>query len=329
MNPQETRRQSCRILLVEHNPFGISGGDQISQPVGTASAETLPLGSSTNPASHPRTISFRMDVAHQRLDGEIMVRQAMTEGAPYALVLFHAWDIGAESIETIRRLRASDPELQIIFQREGEAPAPPEIVRHLVQTDRVSILDPGYSPTRAWDLVEFLCQQWLLRQEMLRAVAGQSDRRSPASPILKEAPASKLGPSPVILLGEDSPINQRLAKAQFEKLGYEVDIASNGREVLEAMSRRSYPLVFIDGRMPEMGGCETTIEIRRREQSRAGEAESEGNRTYIIAMTASSLPADRERYYAAGIDDYLSKPVLLEDLEAALKRWRHRIGVQD
>ncbi len=329
MNPRETRRPSCRILLVEHNPFGLPGEDPVYQPVGAATADPLPMGSPTNPASPPRTISFRMDVAHQRLDGEIMVRQAMTEGTPYALVLFHAWDIGAESIETIRRLRASDPELQIIFQREGEAPASQEILRHLVETDRVSVLDPGYSPNRAWDLVEFLCQQWLLRQDMLRAAASCSDRRSSASPTLKEVPASNLKSTPVILLGEDSPINQRLAKAQFERLGYQVDIASNGREVLDAMSRRPYPLVFIDGRMPEMGGCETTIEIRRREQSRSRDADSEVDRTYIIAMTASSLPADRERYYAAGIDAYLSKPVLLEDLEAALKRWQHRIGVHD
>ena len=327
MNPQETRRQTCRILLVEHNPFGLPGGDPISPPSSPRQGDPLPASATSNHSM--RKLAFRMDVAHQRLDGEVMVRQAMTEGTPYALVLFHAWDIGAESIETIRRLRANDPELQIIFQREGEAPVPPEILRHLVETDRVSVLDPGYSPARAWDLVEFLCQQWLLRQDMLRAVPGRSDRRNPTSPNSAAVPGQIPKTGPVILLGEDSPINQRLAKAQFERLGYQVDIASNGREVLEAMGRRPYPLVFIDGRMPEMGGCETTMEIRRREQSRAREADAQGERAYIIAMTASSLPADRERYFAAGIDDYLSKPVLLEDLEAALKRWKHRVGAQD
>jgi CheY-like chemotaxis protein len=141
------------------------------------------------------------------------------------------------------------------------------------------------------------------------------------------APRQASGAAPIILLGEDSPINQRLAKAQFERLGYQVDIASNGREVLDAMSRRTYPLIFIDGRMPEMGGCETTVEIRRREQTRAQGSDAPTERSYIIAMTASSLPADRDRYFAAGIDDYLSKPVLLEDLEAALKRWKQRIGI--
>jgi CheY-like chemotaxis protein len=316
MTSLETRRQTCRILLVEHNPFGLSGGDPICPPATRGPGDPLPGVS--DPTPPVRKLAFRMDVAHQRLDGEVMVRQAMTAGAPYALVLFHAWDIGAESIETIRRLRANDPELQIIFQREGAAPVPPEILRHLVETDRVSVLDPGYSPARAWDLVEFLCQQWLLRQELLRATTGRPTRGTAVS--------QNAATAPVILLGEDSPINQRLAKAQFERLGYQVDIASNGREVLEAMSRRPYPLIFIDGRMPEMGGCETTMEIRRREQSRAREVEAAGERAYIIAMTASSLPADRERYFAAGIDDYLSKPVLLEDLEAALKRWKHRVG---
>ncbi len=322
MSPQEPRRQSCRILLVEHNPFGLPGREPMAPPALPGHGDPLPAAS--NPTQSTRKLSFRMDVAHQRLDGEVMVRQAMTEGTPYALVLFHAWDIGPESIETLRRLRANDPELQIIFQREGEAPVPPEILRHLVETDRVSVLDPGFSPARAWDLVEFLCQQWLLRQELLRTAPDRSDRRVPVSNSTP-APGQSAGTAPVILLGEDSPINQRLAKAQFERLGYQVDIASNGREVLEAMSRRPYPLVFIDGRMPEMGGCETTMEIRRREQARTEESE----RAYIIAMTASSLPADRERYFAAGIDDYLSKPVLLEDLEAALKRWKHRVGTRD
>lgn len=327
MNSQETRRQTCRILLVEHNPFGLPGGDPISPPAPRVQGDPLPTASGlTHPA---RKLAFRMDVAHQRLDGEVMVRQAMIEGAPYALVLFHAWDIGAESIETIRRLRANDPELQIIFQREGEAPVPQEILRHLVETDRVSVLEPGYSPARAWDLVEFLCQQWLLRRDLLRTAPSHSGRGASASPSPSTGPVRVAKTGPVILLGEDNPINQRLAKAQFERLGYQVDIASNGREVLNAMSRRSYPLVFIDGRMPEMGGCETTIEIRRREQSPARNGDTPGNRAYIIAMTASSLPADRERYFAAGIDDYLSKPVLLEDLEAALKRWKHRTTVQD
>lgn len=322
MNPEEPRRQSCRILLVEHNPFGLTERDPIAPP--STSEPGNPLPAASLPSQPARRLSFRMDVAHQRLDGEVMVRQAMAEGTPYALVLFHAWDIGPESIETLRRLRANDPELQIIFQREGDAPVPAEILRHLVETDRVSVLDPGFSPARAWDLVEFLCQQWLLRQELLRLAPGGSDRRSTVSDSTP-APGQSTGTAPVILLGEDSPINQRLAKAQFERLGYQVDIASNGREVLEAMSRRPYPLVFIDGRMPEMGGCETTMEIRRREQARSQESE----KAYIVAMTASSLPADRERYFAAGIDDYLSKPVLLEDLEAALKRWKHRTGIRD
>ena len=325
MNPQENRRQTCRILLVEHNPSGLPGGDPISPPGTQGQGDPLP--SAPGVSQPARKLSFRMDVAHQRLDGEVMVRQAMTEGAPYALVLFHAWDIGAESIETIRRLRANDPELQIIFQREGRAPVPQEILRHLVETDRVSVLDPDYSPARAWDLVEFLCQQWLLRQDLLRSATTRSTGGTAASPSASAIPGHSKT-APVILLGEDSPINQRLAKAQFERLGYQVDIASNGLEVLDAMSRRPYPLVFIDGRMPEMGGCETTMEIRRREQSQALEGDAGGDRAYIIAMTASSLPADRERYFAAGIDDYLSKPVLLEDLEAALKRWKHRTGAQ-
>lgn len=124
-----------------------------------------------------------------------------------------------------------------------------------------------------------------------------------------------------ILLAEDNPVNQKLAVAQLQKLGYPVQAVSNGREVIEALGREPYDIVLMDGRMPEMNGCETTLEIRRLENANDGCLPGQPRPLYIIALTASALHGDRERYLTAGINDYLSKPVQLKELDAALSRW--------
>jgi len=116
-----------------------------------------------------------------------------------------------------------------------------------------------------------------------------------------------------VLVAEDNPINREVATAMLDEIGFEWDIAGTGVEVLEALARRRYDAVLMDGQMPEVDGYEATQELRRRE---AG-----GRRTPVIAMTAHALAGDRERCLAAGMDDYLSKPVYLNDLRAVLERW--------
>jgi PAS domain S-box-containing protein len=117
-----------------------------------------------------------------------------------------------------------------------------------------------------------------------------------------------------ILLAEDNKVNQKVALIMLEKLGYQVDVAHNGVEVLEAIEARPYDVILMDVQMPEMDGLEATRKIRSLQNS--------NNKIAIIAMTANAMKGDDLKCLEAGMDDYLSKPLRLENLVRALKNCR-------
>jgi two-component system sensor histidine kinase/response regulator len=122
-----------------------------------------------------------------------------------------------------------------------------------------------------------------------------------------------------ILLAEDNAINRKLAVRLLEKFGCEVDVASNGKEAIDMWSRRPpYDVILMDCQMPEMDGYEATTEIRQREARCDGSADQ---RTPIVAITASAMADDLKKCLAAGMDDFISKPVKIENLRHTLERW--------
>ena len=116
-------------------------------------------------------------------------------------------------------------------------------------------------------------------------------------------------------------MNQKVALALLKKLGCSADAVASGSEVLEALQRIPYMLIFMDCQMPEMDGLEATRLIRKRELT-TGQACPWPSPVHIIALTANAMQGDREKCLAVGMDDYISKPLRIGDLQAALERWQ-------
>lgn len=143
-------------------------------------------------------------------------------------------------------------------------------------------------------------------------VAAEAPVRNRAQPEPPARPATRSRPDARVLIVEDNEINHAVAKALLGKQGLQSAIAHSGREAVEMAVSRDYAAILMDCQMPELDGYEATRLIRAAEGAR---------RVPIIALTAHSMPGDRERCLAAGMDDYLSKPVRAEQLEMAIDRW--------
>ena len=163
-------------------------------------------------------------------------------------------------------------------------------------------------PARQSRLLEVLAESWAAR-------LNQSPTQFLTLPVMHApAPQRKIRQvAPRTLVVDDGTTNQKVGRLMLESLGCRVDVAANGKEALQMLNLLPYDAVFMDCEMPEMDGYEATAEIRRLQNGKP--------RLPIIAMTAKAINGDRERCLAAGMDDYISKPVRLEDLEAALQRW--------
>jgi CheY-like chemotaxis protein len=119
-----------------------------------------------------------------------------------------------------------------------------------------------------------------------------------------------------VLVAEDNAVNQRVVICMLETAGCRVDVVANGREAVDAIARLPYDLVFMDCQMPEMDGYEASRAIRAAERGHAS-----GRRVPIVALTANALQGDREHCLAAGMDDYLAKPITKDAFAASLRRW--------
>jgi len=230
-----------------------------------------------------------------------MLRDAAGAGAPHALALIGLQVGGMDCRELGRRIR-SDPAIA--------STARVLLTSVPRRREAAGLLEEGFDacltkPVKQAHLFECIATVLGIRQPGETEGAGAVAR--PGHP-----PGEPVRGRFRVLLVEDNIVNQKVAARMLEKAGYRVDVAANGKEGVEAVSRIPCDLVLMDCQMPEMDGFEAAGEIRRRETG--------GHRTPIIAMTANAMKGDRERCLEAGMDDYLSKPVTPSELREVLAR---------
>ncbi|MDX6385536.1 MAG: two-component system, sensor histidine kinase and response regulator [Blastocatellia bacterium] len=210
-----------------------------------------------------------------------------------------------ESLEEIRVLIVDDNATDQV--RSGNRPDPPGAADYGRRTWR-------WHPRprrRHRGLSQQTCAQSQLF-DCLTSVMSTADEQGTTTTLVTKhtlVEAKKMS-TKLILLAEDNLINQKVATRQLQKLGYRPDVVANGKEAIEALGSIHYDLVFMDCQMPEMDGYEATAEIRRREAN--------SKHTPIVAMTAHAMEGDREKCIAAGMDDYITKPVKVEELSRVL-----------
>ena len=261
-----------------------------------------------------RTILIHQTASWKMIPSEVedgnraleLLRAAAAQHEPYDIVLMDTYMPGITGFELARAIKG-DPSIAAVplvlmtsFGQRGDGQVAREIgvAAYLTKPVRESQL--------------FDCLVTVLDRSGVMSI--QSNAATPAKRVTRYALKERETMSrKLILVAEDNIVNQLVAARQLEKIGYRADVVANGLEAVEALTRIPYDLVLMDCQMPEMDGYEATAAIRLRE--------GQSKHTPIIAMTANAMEDERGKCLAAGMNDYVSKPVKFEELHAVLARW--------
>ncbi len=239
-----------------------------------------------------------------------LLNDALDEGRPFETLILDLELEGANGLElaqTIHHHRRLPPIRLIMLLPWGESLNEDEAAA-------VGIYSCLFKPIRIQKLINRLC-----------GCPDAPDEKTTQRPAI--APSSSLRHLRV-LIAEDSPVNQKVATAQLLKFGCKADIACDGIEALEALEKHAYDVILMDCQMPRMDGYTATQKIRDWEAGIDGKECSWQSPIHIIAMTAHAMEGDRERCLEAGMNDYVSKPVRIKELQAALGRWNRPLAKQ-
>jgi two-component system sensor histidine kinase/response regulator len=239
---------------------------------------------------------MRGDIASTGPEAIDCLRTAAKERDPYLLAIIDSEMPSMDGWALAREIKAepeiADTEL-ILLAGLGQQINPKEL-------HAAGIADYCHKPVRQSTLFDSLTKALLDSPVASLSAAG--------APVVPSRRSQKFR----VLIAEDNPVNQKVALLQLRKLGYTADAVSNGLAILEALDRAHYDIILMDCQMPALDGYESTRRIRARY--------GESRQPYIIAMTAHAMSGDSEKCFEAGMDDYISKPVQLDALAAALAR---------
>jgi two-component system, sensor histidine kinase and response regulator len=245
----------------------------------------------------------RCDEAESGEDALVLMHSAAGTGEPYELVVCDFHMPGMNGVELAQAIRKA-PSLRL--------------ARLVMLTSTAT----HRSAAREAEIDAYLTKPvWraALLETVAEALTPHSERPTPvadAPPVPEPAAAP---PGVRVLVAEDNPVNQLVIRGMLDKRGYVSDLVANGREALAVLERGEHAAVMMDIQMPEIDGFEATARIRARETA--------GQHLPIIAMTASAMEGDRERCLQAGMDDYISKPLRPDELDAVLERWLGHAGL--
>ena len=248
-------------------------------------------------AAHLTTWQAQPDVVENAVSALSLMRAMAEQGEPYDIAVLDMGMPEVGGLELAATIAAdpalSDTRLMLLTSTLHFDPA---------TVERAGIGEWLAKPVRSSEF----------HDRLLRLISPTSESRTPAFMAAGVHPSS-VDSSGRILVVEDNLLNQLVAEGIVAKLGYQVNIVANGVQALEALSSTTYSAVLMDCHMPIMDGFEATREIRRRHD--------QNSTIPIIAMTAGAMAEDRVRCLAAGMDDYVSKPIDLQAMGELLRKW--------
>jgi signal transduction histidine kinase/DNA-binding response OmpR family regulator len=250
---------------------------------------------------HEQIIAWRLSsgCAGTGEEALALLRQAAIEKAPYSVAIIDMQMPVLDGVALVQKINA-DPQLC---------------------ATRLILLIPFGKPIQAAELkamnIAACCVKPVRQSALFDCLVQVLTRPSEDGQTHQSEPFIRSNDSPSprgerVLLAEDNVVNQQVALGNLRKLGYTADVANNGLQVLDALKAQKYDIILMDCQMPGLDGYKTTQEIRKRENG--------DQRAWIIAMTANVMVGDREKCLAAGMDDYVSKPLHRVELRAALER---------
>ena len=256
--------------------------------------------------SYIHSWGMRCDITGSAEKGLKAMRKAVQEGDPYKVALVDLMMSGKNGFELAEAVNNDKDlkDIKLILHTGNDSPG---LGREAARLGFKAYL---IKPSRQSQILDSITG--VLDEQLLIATSEDVLR---LSPITAEGDSKHK----TVLIAEDHPINQQVLQLYLAELGIPYDTAKNGQEALDAVLSTEYALVLMDCQMPEMDGFAATAAIRKRE-TRAG------RRTPIIAVTAHAMEGDRERCIAAGMDDYLSKPIKPSHLRKIVEHWMPQGG---